>query len=272
MEVHKLESNTDRRSSYLSLPILVGTGINLILFFTIGHVGPFFIVLIVNIIFAVASFNLKIIIGAITGTVGSIWCGDYIKFVSRYGQDSPAYVVILIILFLVPHVIHIFDALNNNQIVSAQEKQEEVRRQEQERRDMEQWKMSYGAQIDFAFRNEKQYALLYSMLTEHGEQGEKASFVKDRFLSYSETIEKWTMDELYERNFTNAATGFKILYRLSPAFGQYKDAYLLIENPAALVSVMQKHGLPISSRYISDFTYRIVADAKSGTEVTKSLF
>ena len=78
--------------------------------------------------------------------------------------------------------------------------------------------MSYGAQIDIAFSNEKQYTLLYSMLTEHGEQGEKTSFVKERFLSYYDIIDEWTLGELYAMNFTNAAIGLRVLYYLKSAY------------------------------------------------------
>ena len=183
-----------------------------------------------------------------------------------------------------PHIIHIIDALRNNQRIEAKEKQEEEQRRirerqvdeqrrDLERRNLEQWKTDYGIQINKAFDKEKQYSLLYSLLVEHGygEQGEKAEFVKEEFLTYFNRIEGWTLDELLTRNFSNAATGLKILHLLEPTTNQYKTACDLLENPALLISAMQKHGLSRDSKYVEDFTYTVVSNAQTGAMATKSL-
>jgi len=261
--------------------MLVGTGFSIVLFVTVGNFGQFMLLSLFYItyygILCYRSYwgkgNFKFQTGrfatsAITGFVGPLWFGSYIKF-GR--SDSLMWIFFYIIALAAPHLIHVINALVNNQKITEKERQEEQQRQAQQRRELEQWKQTSTSQINNIFTKEKQYELIYNALIEHGERGEKSSFVKERVLSYFDRIEEWTLDELYARNFSNAVIGLKILYLLKPTYNQYKNAYAIIEDPASVIAAMQNHGLSKTSEYISEFTYKVATDLKSGKIITKPL-
>ena len=160
----------EKRELYISVPTLIGTGITLLMLLSVGNIGLFFLMIAIHTIYTIVCFKVVsledhavlVLIGAIAGTIGSFWCGSYIKFGSQYGKDSSGYLVWFIILLLIPHVVHLFLALSRNSEIVARERQlaaerrererrnEEYRR-ETERREKEQWEKDIGSQIDNLF-------------------------------------------------------------------------------------------------------------------------
>ena len=177
--------------------------------------------------------------------------------------------------FAIRHFFHI-QAINKKRMQEDEqrrirERQAEEQRRDLERRNLEQWKQTTISQVNNIFSKDKQYNLIFSALTEYGENNEKASFIENSILPYFNSIEEWTLDELYARNFTNAVVGLKILHYLEPTDNQYKTAYDLLETPVTLIPAMQKHGLSRDSKYIKAFRYQITTDTRTGATTPKSL-
>ena len=119
------------RKSCLSIPLLMQTGLSFLLFLSIGQVGPFLLMLVGYTIGGILIFNRLdkpgvAIIGGITGFIGCFYCGSYIKFASHNGVDSTGYVIWLIILFIVPHIIYLFQILMDNNISRVQNDKENL--------------------------------------------------------------------------------------------------------------------------------------------------
>lgn len=259
----------EKRMRYYSIPTIIGTGFTLMVFFAVGEIGAFFLLLLVHIAYTVVCFKVRFLqnhavtvcIGIIAGTIGSFWCGSYIKFGSQYGKFSYGYVVWFIILLLIPHAVYLYIAFSKNLKIDEREEQlaaqrreqemrDEAQRREQQMRKRDQWEREISSQIASIFSiNDinRKLIRISEMLESQKNNEEQLQFIKEKLFFKFDEIERTTLTRLSSRDFEGAVTGLKILATLKPSAPQYKNAEIRLQDKRLLIHEMEKNGLSESS-------------------------
>jgi len=278
-------ADANKRLWYISVPALIGTAINLLMFYKVFYITmqmpkgtriqiTDFVLLVVYIVYAIIINSTKalnhhagtVVGGAFSGNIATLISKYYLNFFSQYayprGFNGIEVVTwIFRVGILLPHVLYFFKACRINKQISERERiaenqrREQQRliddqRREQERREREQWERNIASQIDNAFLRASDRTLntVLTILENSKGNHEQYNFIKKRVILRSDAIYEMSVTKIETGNFSDAITGLKILTMLNPNEQKYQTAINRLTDKKAIINIMDKKGLPESSQ------------------------